>query len=113
MSDKIRDRLGLDFLRPLGSPESDRPPREDPAMSDALMAYGWRVLDFLSNANNGTAKVYELIDRVQIPIEIALKIVDYLESRGIVQVTQRDLKGDHTLAITPAGRSILSQYAAR
>jgi len=76
------------------------------------MAYGWRILDFLSKANNGTAKVYELIDHIQMPIDVALKVVDYFESRGTVEVAQRDLKGDHTLMITPAGRNMLSQYAA-
>lgn len=50
------------------------------------------ILDFLSKASNGTAKVHELIDDVQMPIDVALKVVDYFESRGIIQVTQRDLK---------------------
>jgi len=110
--EKIRERLGLDFLQPANPQDLKQPRGEDPALTQALMAYGWRVLDSLAKSNGGAAKVYELIDRVQIPIEIALKLVDYFESRGIIQVIQRDLKGDHSLAITQAGRDMLTQSAA-
>src|SRR5208282_1955049 len=101
MTERIRDRLGLDFLRfPSPRTTSDQRVGEDPALTDALMAFGWRFLAFLNNAEGGTAKLYDVVDSLKIPIEIALKVVDYFESLGIVQVTQRDLKGDHTLAIT-------------
>jgi predicted transcriptional regulator len=108
VAEKIKERLGLDFLKPLE--KSDRAfPQEDPAFNSALLAYGWRFLDFLGKAN-GIVRLYQVIDVVQMPIEVALKIVDYFESRGLIQVIQRDLKGDHTITITPLGKNVLSQY---
>lgn len=110
MSEKIRERLGLDFLRPK-SPDVASSKGVDPGLTSALMAYGWRILDFLNKSSNGTATVYELIDHVQMPIDVALQAIDYFEGRGNLEVTRRDLKGNHTVVITPAGRSMLSQYS--
>ncbi len=111
MSEKIRERLGLDFLRPRVGSDASPSSIEDPVLTSALMTYGLRILDFLE-ANNGTSTVYQLIDHIQMPIDVALKVIDYFASRRAVEVVRRDLKGDHTLVITPVGRSMLGQQAA-
>lgn len=53
-------------------------------------------------------RLYTLIDQLQIPIEVALKVTDYLEKRGHLRIVQRDLKGDHELQLTEEGRKLLA-----
>ena len=41
-------------------------------------------------------------------IDVALRVVDYLEEKGYVAVVTRDLKGNHTLQLTESGARLLA-----
>lgn len=107
----IRRQLGLDYLRrgteekevPKGTAEEALPS----FLSDALIAYGRNMLEALKRASPGTAKLHALIDELNIPIDVALKVTDYLEEKKYLTVVRRDLKGDHELQLTDEGRRLV------
>lgn len=109
--EEIRKKLGLDYLRrgaeqktPAAVPaQGDLPP----FLSDALIAYGRPLLEALKRAATGTARLHALIEELQIPIDVALKVTEYLEEKKYLTVVRRDLKGDHELKITDEGRRLL------
>lgn len=103
MSDLIK-QLGLDFLR---GQQREAPEPLPPFLKDALLSYSRPILEALARAHPGTIRLYALIDQLQIPIEVALKVVDYLERNNLLTIVRRDLKGDHELQLTDAGRRLL------
>jgi len=107
----IRQQLGLDYLK--GSERADGPTQRaqaqesPPFLEEAIIAYSRPMLEKLRESPHGSAKLYTLIDRLQIPIETALKVMEYLEGRNYLRVIHRDLKGDHELQLTDDGRRLL------
>jgi hypothetical protein len=102
----IRKQLGLDYLRGAEEPENPRAKEEPAFMDDALISYGRPILEGL-RAAGGTASLYTLIDQLYIPIEVALKVTEYLEARGHLKIVRRDLKGNHQLQLTEEGLKLL------
>jgi hypothetical protein len=105
----IRQRIGLDYLKKRGAdPESaDTTQSRSPFMDDALLAHGRRILQAVSEVAPASAKLYDVIDRLQIPIDVALKVVDYLDRNGYLSVVARDLRGNHELRLTDEGVRLL------
>ncbi len=103
----IRKQLGLDYLR--GSDVAEKAPdtQAPPFLDDALISYGRPFLEALRKADPETMRLYTLIEQLQIPIEVALRVTDYLEKRGHLRIVKRDLKGDHELQLTEEGRKLL------
>ena len=102
----IRKQLGLDYLRSSEQVEKT-PDTQASFLDDALISYGRPLLEALGKAAPATVRLYTLIDQLQIPIEVALKVTDYLEKRGHLRIVKRDLKGDHELQLTEEGRKLL------
>lgn len=107
----IRKQLGLDYLR-RGAKKKESPPTPPkealpPFLSDALIAYGRPMLDVLRRADPVTVRLHPLIDELQIPIDVALKVTEYLEAKKYLAIVRRDLKGDHELQISEEGRKLL------
>ena len=107
----IRKQIGLDFLR---TREISQGPTGERArgtgstdLSGALITYGREVLGAVRKAEPDPAKLHVVVDQLHIPIDVALEVVDYLEKQGYVTVIDRDLKGNHTLRLTPAGAALL------
>lgn len=109
--EEIRKKLGLDYLRRAAEqkPSSAEASQDvfPPFLSDALIAYGRKLLEVLKRAAPATVRLHPLIDELQIPIDVALKVTDYLEEKKYLTVVRRDLKGDHELLITDEGRRLL------
>jgi predicted transcriptional regulator len=103
----IRKQLGLDYLRGAEQAETPRAREEPPYLDDALISYGRPVLEALRRNAPATTRLYALIDELNIPIEMALRVTEYLEKRGHLRIVQRDLKGDHELQLTEEGRKLL------
>lgn len=76
-------------------------------LSDALVAYGRPMLEAIRRSAPGTARLHSLVEELKIPIEVALKVVDYLEQKRYVAVVSRDLKGNHELRLTDEGARLL------
>ena len=109
----IRKQLGLDFLR-RGQDSPDQSARQTPSTSsqafldEALIAYGRRFLEALQGAAPGTLTVFALLDRLNVDVDVARKVVEYLEERKYLEVVRRDRRGDHELRITDAGARLLA-----
>lgn len=104
----IRKQLGLDYLRGTDTEEVPNARESTPFLDDALISYGRPILEALRRNSPATTRLYALIEELQIPIEVALKVTDYLEKRGHLTVVRRDLKGDHELQLTEEGLKLLS-----
>jgi hypothetical protein len=65
------------------------------------------MLEKLPESPQESARLYTLIDQPQIPVDLALKVTEYLETRNYLEVVHRDLKGDHELKLTEDGRRLL------
>ncbi len=107
----IRKQLGLDYLRrgteergPAAEPSQEALP---PFLRDALISYGRPMLAALGGAAPATVRLHALIDQLQIQIDVALKVTEYLEEKKYLTIVRRDLKGDHELQITEKGRKLL------
>ncbi|MGA2409284.1 MAG: hypothetical protein ABSG46_02705 [Candidatus Binataceae bacterium] len=92
----FRKQFGLDYLR--GSERSDSSVKSaqspaDAFLDDALLAYGRPMLEQLSRSPQGTARLYSLIDALQIPIEAALKVAEELDARGRLNIVEKGLEG--------------------
>ena len=110
--EEIRKKLGLGYLR-RGAEQKETPaePRQEPLppfLSDALIAYGRTILEALRRGEPATARLHALIEQLQIPIDVALKVTEYLEEKKYLTVVRRDLKGDHELRLTDEGRRLLA-----
>jgi predicted transcriptional regulator len=108
MSD-IGRQFSLGYLK--GTPREPQTPNKAPLppfLDEALIAYGRPMLDILQAAAPNTVLLHDLLDRVKWDIETALKVVDYLEEQGLLQIKERDRKGNHRLALTDRGRHLVS-----
>lgn len=104
----IRKQIGLDFLRTRGmaSPEQARE-KAAAGLSGALITYGKELLGAVRQAQPQPARLHEVVEQMNIPIDIALAVVSSLEDQGYVTVVDRDLKGNHALRLTTAGAALL------
>lgn len=80
----IRKPLAPDYLR-RGSGKKEPPaaPAEEalpPFLSDALLACDRPMIEALRRAAPGTVRLQARIDELQIPIDVALKVTEYLEA---------------------------------
>lgn len=107
----IRKQIGLDYLKNRSSqslPGAPSEPAPGSPLDEAVMANAGRLLEALRKAGPGPVQLYARLDELQMRIDVALRVVDYLEEKGYVRVVRRDLKGDHTLQITDAGARLLA-----
>jgi hypothetical protein len=106
---KIMQQLGLGYLK--GSRDSGPPQRQSrerageqpPFFDEALLLYSRPLLDALAAAPGRSAGLFDLIERVRLPIEDALRVLPELERQGYVTIVERDLKGNHRLQLTEDG----------
>jgi hypothetical protein len=108
----IRKQIGLDYLKSRSAQRPEQTPSEAaPAgspLEDAVVAHAGRLLEALRRAGPGPVQLYPCLDELQMRIDVALRVVDYLEEKGYVTVVTRDLKGNHTLQITESGARLLA-----
>ncbi len=109
----IRKQIGLDYLK-IDPEQGDKPPGSPPStaglpfLDDALLAYGRPILEALRNNAPAPLGVFAIVDKLGIRIDVALKVVAYLEAGGHVEVVRRDLKGDDELRLTKQGMALLA-----
>ena len=124
----IKKQLGTDFLK-------DRPRRSDAdafnelgqggdealerprapvrsssnpsaASQDVIRSLSIPVLRAIAQ-NGERAGTYDLVDTLNMPLDALLKVVEYLVAQDQLAIAQRDLKGNHTVALTDLGRKLL------
>jgi hypothetical protein len=113
----INDQLGLGYLnRPRSASDADQltpgslpnPSATPVAPREAILTFGRPMLDDLAEAG-GSARLWDLIEKRRIPIDICLRLVDAFEQDGLLEVQERDLKGNHGVRITTKGRSVIAR----
>jgi hypothetical protein len=103
----IRKQIGLDFLRTRGiSPEQGQE-KAALGLSAAVIAYGKALLSAVRKAEPQPARLHEVVEQINIPIDAALAVVSSFEDQGYLSVVDRDLKGNHALRLTAAGAALL------
>jgi hypothetical protein len=114
---RIMQQLGLGYLPKVSRASSaDLRRQEEPAseaaeppfFDEALLLYSRPLLDALNAAPGRTASLFEIIEKVRLPIEDALRILPELERYGYITIVERDLKGDHRLRLTERGADKLT-----
>ncbi|HEU4368365.1 MAG TPA: hypothetical protein VFV05_09090 [Methylomirabilota bacterium] len=109
MSD-IRRQIGVDYLRGKKTSRAAPKPESDvarPPLDSALLAHGRAVLEAIRKAEPEPGRLYAIVEELQLPIDVVLRVVDYLEREGYVAVAARDLKGNHALRLTAAGAALI------
>ena len=76
-------------------------------LSAALIAYGKELLRAVLKAEPQPARLHEVVEQTNIPIDVALTVVRSLEGQGYLTVVDRDLKGNHALKLSAAGVALL------
>ncbi len=108
MEEKFSERLGLDFLKRKESVQQTSEKSESPPfMEETLIAYGRQVLEGLTSLPNKAGQVFDLIDRLGIRIETLIPVVQFLVSRGYLEITKDDLKGNYTIRLTDRGAKLI------
>ncbi len=106
----IKERLGLDFLKPFTDKSSAAAPAKESAdeyLENAVLAFTGPVLDVLKDRQ--PASLYSVVDKAKIPLDVANKVVDVLAKRQLVRVIEHDpMKLDHKIEITEAGARLVS-----
>jgi hypothetical protein len=110
----IRKQIGLDYLKIDPGRDDKQPPGSSPSaaglpfLDDALLAYGRPILEALRKNGPAPLGVFALVDQLAIRIDVALKVVAYLEAGGHVEVVRRDLKGNDELRLTKQGMALIA-----
>jgi predicted transcriptional regulator len=111
-SSSIRDKFGIDYLitgnsdtevQTLPAPAN----LADPLIERALAVHGTRILTTLQE--EGKRSVHDIVDRTGLNMETVMGVVDRMVRTGLVQITQQDKYGNHTIQITPTGETLLKQ----
>jgi hypothetical protein len=105
----IEKQLGLGYLDKRSKGDSSnrnqiRTPGTDPV--EMLTKFGRPLLKAIAQ-NNGTDRLYPLLERLQMPISVALPVVEFLEREDLVEITDRDLKGNYQLRLTNRGKGMI------
>lgn len=109
MSD-IRRQIGLDYLQNKGASRGIARSEGDPvpaALDSALLAHGRAFLEAIRRAEPEPGRLYTIVEDLQVPIDVALRVVEYMERQGYLTVAARDLKGNHALRLTADGAALL------
>ena len=109
---EIRKKFGLDYL--CSSAElSEGPERQSKVESlgskeveRALVAVGGKILSILKDANKN-ARLYDLMEMMNIDLETLLPVVDRLNKLELVRVVEQDKRGNHEIQLTAIGEKSL------
>jgi hypothetical protein len=104
----IRKQIGLDYLKIAPEPAGSSPGSSPPFMDDALLAYGRPILEALRKNDPAPLGVFALVDQLGIRIDVALKVVAYLQAGKYVEIVESDLKGDDKLRLTKQGQALIA-----
>lgn len=106
----IEKQLGLGYLDrrsktdPSNRGSSNRAIGSDPV--ELLSKFGRPLLKGIA-ATGGVDRLYPLLERLQMPISVALPVVEFLEKEDLVEIVDRDLKGNYQLRLTNRGRVMI------
>jgi predicted transcriptional regulator len=97
----FKERLGLDFLKPF-TDSGGGSAAPDQYLDELVQAYTPQVLNVLKDKE--PASLHTVVDKANIPLVVANKVVDVLARQHLVEVIERDpLKLDHKIKITEEG----------
>ncbi len=114
----IRERLGLDFLKPASqAPETaegegarrsaSRAAAASEYLEDALLTLAPKALKVLAASPGRRSTVFELVDHLREPVSALNPVLAHLRERGYVNLIREDLKGNHEIEITDRGMRVV------
>jgi hypothetical protein len=107
----FRDKFSLSYLNPSGAQAdvSQRSSQSEhlPGMEEALLVWGRRIAEVLNGSTNQTAKVFDILDKLDGRADTLLPVINYLSSEGYLVRLQEDLKGNDVLKLTERGRKLI------
>lgn len=100
-------QLGLDYLKadPRRSPDQD-PSNPSADRIQALLVYGRPIVKELKQMG-GSGRLHPIISKLDIPIAVALQVVELMESERMLTVTNRDVTGNLELSVTQRGERLV------
>lgn len=120
--DSVRKKFGLDFLPSSGSSlvpnllAATTPilgdsikATFDSCLRQALGTFGGTVVNVLvtlMNAPEAQDRVYDILDRSGVDFDSVIRILENLNSSGLIQYLQKDARGNHLIQLTSMGRSV-------
>lgn len=105
----IEKQLGLGYLNQRNRADPPAQSQSRPLASDPveiLTKFGRPLLKAIAKSG-GVDRLYPLIEGLQMPISVALPVVEFLEREDLVEVIDRDLKGNYQLRVTNRGRGMI------
>lgn len=106
----IEKQLGLGYLdkRSRGDSSNRAAPGRAPGLDpvEMLGKFGRPLMKAISQSG-GVERLYSLLEGLQMPISVALPVVEFLEREDLVEIVDRDLKGNYQLRLTNRGRGMI------
>ena len=111
----FREKFGLDYLRKAneeGPRTAEQQPQKVPAgMDEALLAWGARVVEVLNNSPDKKARLFDILDKLDVRIDVLLPVIQSLVSNEYLTKIEADKKGNDVFQLTARGQR-LQQLAA-
>ena len=101
------DKFGLEYLRRAGAQDKVVEPDRLPGMDEALISWGRRIVEVLSAAPQQQDKVFNILDKLDVRIDVLLPVINYLISGGYLTKVEEDKKGNDLLKMTERGQKLL------
>ena len=103
----IAKQLGLDYLKadPQRSTQQS-PPNTSGDRIESLLVFGRPIIKELKQSG-GAGRLHPIISKLNIPIAVALEVVELMETEGLVAVTDRDVTGNLDLRLTKRGERLV------
>jgi len=105
-NEAFREKIGLDYLLKGGrkQQQTPAPSAAQQYIDAALQSYGLRVLAALKKGS--PARLYDLVDSLSIDLQTLLAVAEHLSESDLVEITDRDPKGNFELQLTARGRAV-------
>jgi hypothetical protein len=111
----FRDKFSPDYLRRAGSESILQTQQENaPAsaalssdMEEAVLAWGGKVASVLNAAPDKRAKIFDILNKLDLRIDVLIPVIDHLAERGYVTKIEQDKKGNDLLGLTERGQKLV------
>jgi hypothetical protein len=109
MMASYKDRISLDYLRAGSSsaPQqstSEQKSQRPPGIEEALLTYGNKILRYLDNQPNKSARIFDLAQGLKLRIDTVLPVIHFMVERGFIERTATDEAGNDTVRLSESGR---------
>ena len=109
MGTSFSDKFGLEFLKRAGTAQNKQVNDTDrlPGMDEALISWGRRIVETLSTLPQQECRIFDIVDKLDVRIDVVLPVINYLVSGGYLTKVEEDKKGNDLLRMTERGQKLL------